>query len=96
MSLLFSIVCMIECLCQLKGDAYATEIALIVCTVCLPWINHRVSLRQLLWWLVMISNDDIYTKIFCICYLFEIGTTTVSSDNERGAPGFDLINCFLA
>jgi hypothetical protein len=44
----------------------------------------------------MISDDDVNAKIFCICYFFEIGAATISGDDERGTPGFNLINCFLA
>ena len=87
---------MIKCLSQFKGNADTAEVAFFVSIVNLPRINHSVSLRKLLGWLVMICNDDINAEIFCICYFFEIRTATVSRDNERCTPGFDLINCFLA
>src|SRR5205809_161224 len=85
-----------ERLRQLKGDTYTAKVTFTVSVVWSPGINHRVSLGKLLGWLVMISNDNIDAKIFCVCYFFEIRTATISSDNERGTPCFDLINCFLA
>src|SRR5258708_35651192 len=85
-----------ERLCELEGDARPAEIAFTVGTIRPPGIDHGIGLGELLWRMMMIAYDDIDAEGFCVCHFFDIGAAAVRGDDERAAPGFDLIKRFPA
>src|SRR5713101_4899490 len=88
-----SFVSAIERLREFERYTNATEVALAIGTIGAPGINHCICLWARLWWMVVVSDDDIDSQGVRVCYLFHVRAGTIGGDEQRCALTLEIVNC---